>query len=208
MKLTIVDYNSGNISSVINSFREVAQNKVTIEVTSDLKKIKSSDKVVLPGQGSFKSCIDALNNINGLVDSLNEFVISNKKPLLGICVGLQMFADTGYEEIETKGLGWISGKVSKIDNQNGKYKLPHIGWNQINIVKESKIFQNIKNNSHMYFVHSYEFIPKDKKVISATTDYSSNIVCSVEKENIFGTQFHPEKSDKTGLKIIKNFINL
>ena len=208
MKITIVDYSSGNISSVINSFKEVAQKNVNIEVTSDLNKIELSDKLVLPGQGSFKSCVDSLNKINGLVNTLNEFTISNKKPLLGICVGLQMFADIGYEETETKGLGWISGKVSKIDNQNGKYKLPHIGWNQINIVKNSKIFKDIENNSHMYFVHSYEFIPEDKNVISATTDYSSNIVCSVEKENIFGTQFHPEKSDKIGLKIIDNFINL
>ncbi len=208
MNVTIVDYNSGNISSVINSFSEVANNKVNLEVTSDLNKIKSSDKVVLPGQGSFKSCVDALNNINGLVDILNEFAINDKKPLLGICVGLQMFADIGYEETETKGLGWIPGKVSKIDNQNRKYKLPHIGWNQINILKDSKIFKNIENNSHMYFVHSYEFIPEDKNVISSTTDYSSNIVCSVEKENIFGTQFHPEKSDKTGLQIINNFIDI
>ncbi len=208
MNVTIVDYNSGNISSVINSFKEVAKDKVKIEVTSDLNKIKSSNKLVLPGQGSFKSCVDALNKIDGLTDTLNEFAITNKKPILGICVGLQMFADIGYEETETKGLGWISGKVSKIDNQNGKYKLPHIGWNQINIVKESKIFRNINNNSHMYFVHSYEFIPNDKGVISTTTDYSSKIVCSVEKENIFGTQFHPEKSDKMGLKIINNFINL
>ena len=208
MKFTIVDYNSGNISSVINSFKEVAKDKVHIEVTSDLNKIKSSDKVVLPGQGSFKSCVDALNNINGLFDTLNEFAIFNKKPLLGICVGLQMFADIGYEETETKGLGWISGKVSKIDNQNGKYKLPHIGWNQLKIVKDSKIFKGIENNSHMYFVHSYEIIPEDKSVVSATTEYSSSIVCSIEKENIFGTQFHPEKSDKIGLRIINNFINL
>ena len=208
MKVIIVDYKSGNISSVINSFNEVAKDKVDIEVTSDINKIKSSDKVVLPGQGSFKSCVDGLNKINGLVDTLTEFVMNNKKPLLGICVGLQMFADIGYEETETKGLGWISGKVSKIDNKKGKFKLPHIGWNQISIVKESKIFQDIKNYSHMYFVHSYEFIPKDKNVISATTDYSTNIVCSVEKENIFDTQFHPEKSDKIGLKIIDNFINL
>ena len=208
MNITIVDYKSGNISSVINSFNEVAKDKVKVEVTSDINKIKSSDKVVLPGQGSFKSCVDGLNNINGLVDTLNEFAINNKKPLLGICVGLQMFADIGYEESETKGLGWISGKVSKIDNQNGKFKLPHIGWNQINILKDSKIFKEVENNSHMYFVHSYEFIPSDNKVISATTDYSTKVVCSVEKENIFGTQFHPEKSDKTGLKIINNFINL
>jgi glutamine amidotransferase len=208
MNVTIVDYDSGNIRSVINSFKETAVDNVKIEVTSDLNKIKSSDKIVLPGQGSFKSCVEALNNINGLVETLNDFAINKKKPLLGICVGLQMFADVGYEEIETKGLGWISGKVSKIDNHNGKYKLPHIGWNQINILKESKIFKDIKNNSHMYFVHSYEFVPEDKEVISATTEYSSNIVCSIEKENIFGTQFHPEKSDKIGLKIINNFINL
>ena len=208
MNVTIVDYNSGNISSVINSFKEVAKDKVHIEVTSDLNKIKLSDKVVLPGQGSFKSCVDALNNIGGLVETLNDFVLINKKPLLGICVGLQMFADVGFEEIETKGLGWISGKVSKIDNQNGKFKLPHIGWNQIKILKNSKIFKDIENNSHMYFVHSYELVPNDKSVVSSTTDYSTDIVCSVEKENIFGTQFHPEKSDKIGLKIIDNFINL
>ena len=208
MNVTIVDYNSGNISSVINSFKEVAKDKVNIEVTSDLNKIKSSDKVVLPGQGSFKSCVDALNDINGLVDALNEFAINNKKPLLGICVGLQMFADVGYEELETKGLGWISGKVSKIDNQNGKYKLPHIGWNELNIVKDSKIFKGIENNSHMYFVHSYEFVPEDKNVITATTDYSSDIVCSVERENIFGTQFHPEKSQANGIKILENFVKI
>jgi len=208
MNVTIVDYQSGNIRSVINSFTEVAKGKVNIEVTSDINKIKSSDKIVLPGQGSFKSCVDSLNNINGLVDILKEFAIINKKPLLGICVGLQMFADVGYEETETKGLGWISGKVTKIDNQNGKFKLPHIGWNEIEIEKESKILKDIKNKSHMYFVHSYEFIPEDKSVISATTDYSSKIVCSIERENLFGTQFHPEKSDKTGLNIIKNFLDL
>ena len=208
MNVTIVDYKSGNISSVINSFKEVAKDKVNIEVTSDLNKIQSSDKVVLPGQGSFKNCIDALNKINGLTNALNEFAINKKKPVLGICVGLQMFADISYEETKTSGLGWISGNVSKINNQEGKYKLPHIGWNQIEIVKDSKIFKDIENKSHMYFVHSYEFIPKDKNVISATTEYSSNIVCSVEKENIFGTQFHPEKSDKLGLKMIDNFLKL
>ena len=193
MNVTIVDYNSGNISSVINSFKEAAKDKVKIEVTSNLNKIKSSDKLVLPGQGSFKSCVDALSSINGLIETLNEFAIINKKPLLGICVGLQMFADLGYEEIETKGLGWISGKVSKIDNQNNKFKLPHIGWNEIKIIKESRIFKNIKNKSHMYFVHSYEFIPDDKSTISATTEYSSNIVCSVEKENILELNFTLKK---------------
>ena len=208
MNVTIVDYKSGNISSVINSFQAVAQDNININVTEDLNQIKSSDKIVLPGQGSFKSCIDALNNIRGLVDTLKDFALVNKKPLLGICVGLQMFADVGYEEAETKGLGWIPGKVSRIDNKNGNFKLPHIGWNEIEFLKNSKIFNGIENKSHMYFVHSYEFIPEDKSVISAMVEYSTKIVCSVEKENLFGTQFHPEKSDKVGLKVIKNFINL
>ena len=208
MNVTIVDYKSGNISSVINSFQAVAEDNININVTEDLNQIKSSDKIVLPGQGSFKSCVDALNNISGLVDTLKDFALVNKKPLLGICVGLQMFADVGYEEAETKGLGWIPGKVSKIDNKNGKYKLPHIGWNEIEFMKNSKIYDGIENKSHMYFVHSYEFIPEDKSVISATVNYSTRVVCSIEKENLFGTQFHPEKSDKLGLQIIKNFINL
>ena len=208
MNITIVDYSSGNISSVINSFKEVCKNKCKINVSSDLKIISSSDKIVLPGQGSFKSCIEALNKIEGLNETLNQFVFDQKKLLLGICVGMQMFADVGYEETETKGLGWVSGNVSKIDNQSGKFKLPHIGWNEITITKNSNIFKNIDNKSHMYFVHSYEFVPEEKSVISSTTDYSTSIVCSVEKENIFGTQFHPEKSDKLGLKLIENFISI
>ena len=211
MNIAIIDYESGNISSVINSFKKASTNQniaIKIEVTSDLKTILSSDKIILPGQGSFKNCTESLEKIKGLKETLNEFAIIKKKPLFGICVGMQMFADVGYEETETKGLGWIAGKVSKIDNKEGKYKLPHIGWNQINIIKKNKILNKIKNNSHFYFVHSYQFIPKDKNVVSATTEYSSNIVCAVEKENIFGTQFHPEKSDQDGLKIIENFINL
>ena len=208
MNITIVDYSSGNISSVINSFKEVCKNKCKINVSSDLKIILRSDKIVLPGQGSFKSCIEALNKIEGLNETLNQFIFDKKKLLLGICVGMQMFADVGFEETETKGLGWISGKVSKINNQNGKFKLPHIGWNEIIITKESNIFKNIENKSHMYFLHSYEFIPNEKNVISSITDYSTNIVCSVEKENIFGTQFHPEKSDKLGLQFIENFISI
>lgn len=208
MNVAIIDYNSGNISSVTNSLKQVAEDKVKIQLTTDLKKILSSDKIVLPGQGSFKSCVEALKKINGLIDTLNEFVIIKKKPIFGICVGLQMFAEIGHEEMETEGLGWIPGKVVKIDNKNGKFKLPHIGWNQINIIKDSKMFKGIDENSHMYFVHSFEIIPDDKNVILATANYSSNIVCSIEKENIFGTQFHPEKSDKNGLKILNNFIKL
>jgi imidazole glycerol-phosphate synthase subunit HisH len=211
MYITIVDYGSGNISSVINSFKNVLGKidiKSDIIITADPDKIIKSDKIILPGQGSFKSCIESLMRISGLRDSLEEFTIKQKKPLLGICVGMQMFSDTGYEEEKTSGFGWIPGKVIKIDNKSNSFKLPHIGWNNINFKSKAKLFKGIEKNSHMYFVHSYEFIPNEEKYISSTTNYSKNIVCAVEKENIFGTQFHPEKSEKNGLKIIENFINL
>ena len=211
MNIAIIDYNSGNISSVINSFKTVCNNQniqIKIEITSDLKIIAQSDKVILPGQGSFKNCIDSLLKIEGLKDILNKFAIIDKKPLFGICVGMQMFADNGFEEIETKGLGWISGSVKKIDNKNNQYKLPHIGWNELSFTSNSKLFKDIKEKSHVYFVHSYKFIPNNKKFISSKINYSEEIVASVEKENLFGTQFHHEKSDSVGLKIIENFIKI
>jgi glutamine amidotransferase len=211
MNIAIIDYESGNISSVINSFKKVCidQNtEIKIEVTSDLKIISQSDKVILPGQGSFKNCIESLIKVNGLKDTLNEFAIIKKKPLLGICVGMQMFADNGFEEIKTKGLGWIPGNVKKIDNKNNKFKLPHIGWNELSFTSDSKLFKDIEEKSHVYFVHSYKFIPDDESHVSSKTSYSEEIIASVEKDNLFGTQFHPEKSDSVGLQIIKNFINL
>jgi len=211
MNIAIIDYESGNISSVINSFKKVCTDQNTeikIEVTSDLKIISKSDKVILPGQGSFKNCIESLIKIDGLKDTLNEFAIVKKKPLLGICVGMQMFADNGFEEIKTKGLGWIPGNVKKIDNKNNKFKLPHIGWNELSFTSDSKLFKDIEEKSHVYFVHSYKFIPDDESHVSSKTSYSEEIIASVEKDNLFGTQFHPEKSDSVGLQIIKNFINL
>ena len=211
MNIAIIDYESGNISSVINSFKSVSKktnSDIKIEVTSDLKKISNSDKVILPGQGSFKECMTSLLKINNLRETLEDFVITKKKPLFGICVGMQMFADVGLEEEETKGFGWIGGKVSKIDNKNNKFKLPHMGWNEISIKKKSNLFKNINDKSHMYFVHSFEFVPSEEQYVTSTINYSKEIVSSLEKNNIFGTQFHPEKSDKDGLKIIENFITL
>ena len=211
MNIAIIDYESGNISSVINSFKSVSKktnSDIKIEVTSDLKKISNSDKVILPGQGSFKECMTSLLKINNLRETLEDFVITKKKPLFGICVGMQMFADVGLEEEETKGFGWIGGKVSKIDNKNNKFKLPHMGWNEISIKKKSNLFKNIMEKAHMYFVHSFEFVPVEQQYVTSTINYSKEIVSSLEKDNIFGTQFHPEKSDKDGLKIIENFITL
>ena len=211
MNIAIIDYESGNISSVINSFKSVSKktnSDIKIEVTSNLKKISNSDKVILPGQGSFKECMTSLLKINNLRETLEDFVITKKKPLFGICVGMQMFADVGLEEEETKGFGWIGGKVSKIDNKNNKFKLPHMGWNELLIKKKSNLFKNINDKSHMYFVHSFEFLPNEEQYVTSTINYSKEIVSSLEKNNIFGTQFHPEKSDKDGLKIIENFITL
>ena len=211
MNIAIIDYESGNISSVINSFKSVSKktnSDIKIEVTSDLKKISNSDKVILPGQGSFKECMTSLLKINNLKETLEDFAITKKKPLFGICVGMQMFADVGLEEEETKGFGWIGGKVSKIDNKNNKFKLPHMGWNELLIKKKSNLFKNINDKSHMYFVHSFEFVPNEEQYVTSTINYSKEIVSSLEKNNIFGTQFHPEKSDKDGLKIIENFITL
>jgi len=211
MNIAIIDYESGNISSVINSFKSVSKktnSDIKIEVTSDLKKISNSDKVILPGQGSFKECMTSLLKINNLRETLEDFVITKKKPLFGICVGMQMFADVGLEEEETKGFGWIGGKVSKIDNKNNKFKLPHMGWNEISIKKKSNLFKNINDKSHMYFVHSFEFVPNEEQYVTSTINYSKEIVSSLEKNNIFGTQFHPEKSDRLGLKLIENFISI
>ena len=211
MNIAIIDYESGNISSVINSFKKVCINQnieIKIEVTSNLKTILNSDKIILPGQGSFKNCSESLLKINGLKETLNEFVIGKKKPLFGICVGMQMFADYGFEETKTKGLGWISGNIKKIDNKNNQFKLPHIGWNELSFTKGSKLFKGIEEKSHVYFVHSFKFVPDNESYITSKTTYSEEIVASIEKENLFGTQFHPENSDTIGLKIIENFINL
>jgi len=209
MYITVIDYGSGNLQSAAKAL-ETAVNNINssskIVVTSDPKTIKQSDKIVLPGQGSFRDCYLGIKKIPGLNETLNEFVLVKKKPILGICVGMQLFAKIGYESQETKGFGWIDGEVRKINNMNKKLKLPHMGWNEIELKKDCFLFSNIKNKSHMYFIHSYEFMTKQKDFIVATTNYGNPITVSIEKENIAGTQFHPEKSQKNGLIILENFL--
>ena len=209
MSITVIDYGSGNLKSAVKAL-ETAANNINIDskivVTSDPKIIKESKKIILPGQGSFRDCYLSIKKIPGLEDALNEFVLVKKKPIFGICVGMQLFAKIGYESKETKGFGWIDGEVRKINNINKTLKLPHMGWNQIEFKKNFVLFSNIKNKSHMYFVHSYELITKQKDCIVATTSYGNLITVAVVKDNIFGTQFHPEKSQKNGLKILENFL--
>jgi glutamine amidotransferase len=209
MSITVIDYGSGNLKSAAKAL-EAAANNINLDskiiVTSDPKIIKECKKIILPGQGSFRDCYLGIKKIAGLEDALNEFVLVKKRPIFGICVGMQLFGDIGYETQETRGFGWINGEVRKINNINKTLKLPHMGWNQIELKKDFVLFSNLKNKSHMYFVHSYEFITKEKDCIVATTNYGNSITVAVAKENIFGTQFHPEKSQKNGLIILENFL--
>ena len=209
MSIAVIDYGSGNLKSAAKAL-EAAANNINLDskiiVTSDPKIIKECKKIILPGQGSFRDCYLGIKKIAGLEDALNEFVLVKKRPIFGICVGMQLFGDIGYETQETRGFGWINGEVRKINNINKTLKLPHMGWNQIELKKDFVLFSNLKNKSHMYFVHSYEFITKEKDCIVATTNYGNSITVAVAKENIFGTQFHPEKSQNNGLKILENFL--
>ena len=209
MSIAIIDYGSGNLRSAAKAL-EVANKNLNVNskiiITSDPEVIKKSNKIILPGQGSFRDCYLGIKKINGLVDVLNDFVLVQKKPIFGICVGMQLFAKIGYETEETKGFGWIDGVVKKINNINKTLKLPHMGWNQIEFRKDSLLFSGIENKTHMYFVHSYEFLTKQKDCIVATTNYGNSIIVAVAKDNIFGTQFHPEKSQKNGLKLLENFL--
>jgi glutamine amidotransferase len=209
MSITVIDYGSGNLKSAAKALETAANNinvKSKIIVTSDPEVIKKSNKVILPGQGSFRDCYLGIKKISGLEDALNEFVLVKKKPIFGICVGMQLFAKIGYESQETKGFGWIDAAVKKINNINRTLKLPHMGWNQIEFKKDFALFSGLENKSHMYFVHSYELTTKQKDCIVATTSYGNQIIVAVAKENIFGTQFHPEKSQKNGLIILENFL--
>lgn len=206
-KIVIVDYDIGNIKSIINAFKH---HNVELILSSNKDDILSADAVVLPGVGAFSHGMENLEK-KGLVDVLKEYA-SKDKPFLGICLGMQLLFSKSYEFLETKGLDIISGTV-EIITKDDNTKLPHISWNEIftdNInLWENTIFNNIQNSSNVYFVHSYVCLPKDDSLVLSYTDYSNNKFCSaVKKGNIYGCQFHPEKSANLGLKIIKNFIEI
>ena len=211
MLLTIVDYGVGNLRSIAKSIEKAnSENNLNylVKVSSDTKDVRKSDKIVLPGQGSFKACKEGIDNIKGLQEELNESVLTKKKPIYGICAGMQLFATTGHEEKKTSGSNWIPGEVIKLDLKKTKLKIPHMGWNELKVENPSKVFKDVINKDHAYFIHSYEFIPKDKKTISITTDYGKDVIAAVSSGNIFGSQFHPEKSQNTGITILANFLNL
>ena len=211
MLLTVVDYGVGNLRSIAKSIEKANSDNnlsYTVKVSSDVNDVKKSDKIVLPGQGSFKACKEGIDKIIGLQEALNESVLIKKKPIYGICAGMQLFATTGYEEAKTAGLNWIAGEVIKLDLGSSKLKVPHMGWNELRVENTSNVFKDVTNRNHAYFIHSYQFIPDDKKNISITTNYGKDVIAAVSFENIYGSQFHPEKSQETGIKILTNFLNL
>ena len=211
MKIAIIDYESGNLKSVSKAVELASNNilnKSDVKIINSANELKNFDKIVLPGQGSFKQCYQSLLSIDGIVDELTSAVLEKQKLILGICVGMQLFSSFGEEDGGSKGFDWIKGKVNKINLTDKNLKLPHMGWNNISINQKSKLFSGIENESHFYFVHSFAFNVENDQLISATTNYSTAIVSAVEKDNIFGTQFHPEKSQANGIKILENFVKL
>lgn len=211
MKIAIIDFESGNLKSVFKAV-EFASKRVNlnsdIQILNSNENLKSFDKIILPGQGSFKQCYNSLTSIEGMLDGLNEVVLNKQKPILGICVGMQLFSNFGEEDGGSKGFGWIKGDVKKIQISDNSFKLPHMGWNNIEINPKSRLLNEVENESHFYFVHSYRFDVTERDNVSATTNYSEKVDAVVEKNNIFGTQFHPEKSQENGIKILENFIRL
>lgn len=200
--IAIIDYDAGNLKSVEKALKYLGEETV---VSRDRDIIMSADKVILPGVGSFGDAMDKLHKYN-LINTIND-VCDKKTPFLGICLGLQLLFKDSDESAGVPGLGILDGKIVRIPDCEG-LKIPHIGWNSLELKNNGRLFEGIKDNSHVYFVHSYYLQAKDEKIVKATTDYSINIHASVEQDNIFACQFHPEKSGDVGLKILKNFASL
>ena len=207
-KITIVDYGSGNVLSAQKSFIKIAKDnniEVDVLISKKLNDVKNSTHIVLPGQGAFSTCMNGLKKTDGLIDELSEFALIKKKPFLGICVGMQMLAKKSEENGDHEGLGWIDGQIKLLPGDN--LKLPHMGWNLV-IPTNSKYNNLISTKNDYYFVHSYYFECADKDNILAETKYGTNFASIVGKENIYGVQFHPEKSSSQGLNLLKEFIRV
>ena len=207
-KIAIIDYGLGNVLSAQQSFNKVIKEynlSASTTITKDPNLIDSSTHVVLPGQGAFKSCMSGLEKVSGMVDSLEKFALKNKNPFLGICVGMQLLAIDSEENGNHLGLGWIKGHIKKMPTK--KLKMPHMGWNEVIPKLKTKSRLDFKKSDY-YFVHSYYFECDDEKNILAHTSYGINFASIVFKENIYGVQFHPEKSSDQGLGLIKSFISL
>lgn len=211
-RVAIIDYGSGNLHSAAKAFERAARDGgsgAEIEITSDPARVATADRIVLPGVGAFADCKRGLMAVAGMRDALEDGVLRQRKPFLGICVGMQLLADRGLEFETTEGLGWIGGEVRAIKPSDPALKIPHMGWNTLTVSKPHALLDGIKSGPdglHAYFVHSYHLASADRDTVLAETDYGGPVTAMVVKGNIAGTQFHPEKSQVLGLKLIENFL--
>ena len=212
MHVAIIDYGSGNLHSAAKAFERAAREddvKLAIKVTADPQEVRRAERIVLPGVGAFADCKHGLEAIPGMIEALEESVREEGKPFLGICVGLQLMAERGLEHGVTPGLGWVEGEVRPIAPSDPLLKIPHMGWNVLNVRSAHALLAGIPTGEeglNAYFVHSYHLVPDEEGVLMAETDYGGPITAIVAKDNMAGTQFHPEKSQKLGLKLIGNFL--
>ncbi|TPI12276.1 imidazole glycerol phosphate synthase subunit HisH [Mesorhizobium sp. B4-1-3] len=212
MRVAIIDYGSGNLRSATKAFERAAHEAglaATIELTADAERVRSADRIVLPGVGAYADCAAGLHAVSGMWEAVEEAAIAKGRPFLGICVGMQLMSQRGLEKTVTKGLGWIAGDVKEIQPSDPALKIPQIGWNTIELQRKHPLFSGIETGPkglHAYFVHSYHLDAKNPAEIVATTDYGGAVTAAVARDNLAGTQFHPEKSQALGLALITNFL--
>ncbi|MFK7751464.1 MAG: imidazole glycerol phosphate synthase subunit HisH [Sedimentitalea sp.] len=208
MLTAIIDYESGNLHSAEKAFQRMARETDAgdIVVTKDAETVTRADRIVLPGDGAFPACAAALRGKSGLFDALREAVEIKARPFLGICVGMQLMASWGREYSDTPGLDWISGDVRQITPQNPALKVPHMGWNDLVLDTPHPVFEGVQTGDHAYFVHSYQYDPNTPSERLAHVDYGGDITAIVGRDTMLGMQFHPEKSQATGLRLIANFL--
>jgi glutamine amidotransferase len=205
--VALIDYGSGNLASAAKALaRAAADTGHEIIVTTDPAVVKDAERIVLPGVGAFADCMAGLSAISGMVPMLREKVLKRGAPFLGICVGMQLLATVGREFGDHAGLGWIAGEVVKIAPNDASLKIPHMGWNELKLAQPHALLEGIASGAHAYFVHSYQFVPTLPDDLLATTDYGGALTAMIGFENIAGTQFHPEKSQATGLRLLANFL--
>jgi imidazole glycerol-phosphate synthase subunit HisH len=210
--VAIIDYGAGNLRSAAKAFERVAAELGgghTVEVTADPDRVRAADRIMLPGVGAFADCKAGLDAVPGMVEALEERVIRGGTPFLGVCVGMQLMASVGREKVVTEGLGWIPGAVVRITPDDPALKIPHMGWNTISFTRPHPLMAGIADGPdglHAYFVHSYHLQTDNPDDLVATTSYGGDFTACVGRDNIFGTQFHPEKSQALGLKLIENFL--
>ncbi len=207
MRAALIDYGSGNLASAAKALARAANGTgIEIVTTADPEVVREAERIVLPGVGAFADCMRGLSAVPGMVEVLREKVLKEGAPFLGICVGMQLLATVGREFGSHAGLGWIAGEVVKIAPNDPELKIPHMGWNELKILRKHALLDGVADGAHAYFVHSFQLKPVLDEDLVATTDYGGPLTAMVGNDNIAGTQFHPEKSQATGIKLLENFL--